>query len=212
MQKRWCSGVSAAIGLVAAWSAVGPAHAVSVAWDEQVQGDLSNNPTSPTSGTFFFEGVNTIRGSFSGSSDPVDSLALWAVLTPEHQIDAIYLTQYTDVFDFLGGPGEPGVISIQADNGTPSGAELGTAELSVQAFGPSDNLLETLALAPLGGTGFDVPLTFASQRLVLEQTGSGLVDYELEVHVSVVTIPEPGCIALMALSGLAWGFRRQSSG
>jgi MYXO-CTERM domain-containing protein len=69
----------------------------------------------------------------------------------------------------------------------------------------TDNMLDILAGAPLGGVGFTMPLGPGAYTINVQQTGTPLTAYELDIVVT----PAPGAAAAMVvLAGLAGGRRR----
>lgn len=185
------SSAAAAIGIAATavLALASPVASAVTAWDEGVDGDLSNDPLAPT-GLAFVNGLNTIVGTVADDPDTRDYFTF--SLGPGQRLTAITLTQYFDVNS--GGDGNVGYAHI--DDGTtsviPSGSTindfLGGAHLDSTLIGI--DLLALLASAPEGGTGFSLPLPPGGDwTFNVQQTGPQLTGYALDFEVSAVPLP-----------------------
>lgn len=179
-----------------------PALATTV-WDEAVDGELSNDPDAPTALTLAV-GANRIVGTIQAPLDPRDFVTF--EIAPGQSLVGLSLIEYTDVA--TGGPGNRGFHAINAGAvsfipGPATAANfLGGAHLDPLA--PGTDLLPALAAASLAGSGFSVPLGPGTYAYVLQQTGTPLTRYAVEL----IVVPEPSAAVLLALAAAPLARRR----
>jgi hypothetical protein len=180
-----------------------------VVWDESLQGDLSGDPLVPTPITLSLGG-NDIIGTIAAPNDIRD---FFTFNIPDGlEFSAIFLIEYVD--EATGGDGNTGFIHI--DDGTttviPDAGNihtvLGASHIDRALFPNStDNVLETLAGAPLGGSGFTVPLGPGDYTFNIQQTSSLLTGYRLRLMV----VPEPSAALILGLAGFLLLCQRRRS-
>lgn len=165
-----------------------PSHAV-MAWDESIQGDLSNNGLAPTLLTIG-AGVNTVLGSVGNSGAGVDRDYFSFSVPSGGQLSSLTLRAETIV------SGSASFLAIQAGpqvtvapNGAGAEALLGYVLYGTDQIG--SNLLQDMALP--GGV-----LGSGTYSVWVQELG-GLVPYGLDLVVAEV--PEPGS-AVLLLAGL----------
>lgn len=177
-----------------------PAWAV---WNEAVDGDLSNDPLAPTA-VDLVSGSNLLEGTVSATGGEIRDYLTFTI-EPGEQLLGIDLLRYDD--GTTGGPGDIGFIALHpgTTSAIPSGATIG-GFLGGVLLDPADvgsDLLLQLAGAPLGGTGFSTPLGAGDYTLHLQQTGTEISVYTLDL----LLVPEPSTALLFGL-GLAGLTRR----
>ena len=187
--------------LLVALSAISATASASVVWVESVDGDLSSDPTAPTS-IVFTAGINSVFGSVQAPGDVRDYITF--TLADNQLLTGIFLRKYVD--EDTGGPGNRGFHSLNlgAEGVIPG---PGTADLllggdHLDPVGPGVNLLELLAAAPLAGTGFDTPLGAGTYTYLIQQTGPQLTGYQLDFVIKPVPLPMAGWLFLSGLAAL----------
>jgi hypothetical protein len=167
------------------------------AWDEAVNGDLSNSGLAPTQLTFGV-GSNTVTGT-TGNANQGERDYFSFVIQPGRQLDAIVVLPGTFVsgtVSFMGIQAGPQVTGMSAAN------LLGFAHYGNDSVG--QDILPQVIGAPLG------PGTYA---VWLQETG-GIIDYGFDFQVvqtaADVPVPAVAIAVLGALLGLA-GLRRLRS-
>jgi hypothetical protein len=185
------------------------------AYNEAVSGDLSDVAASPTV-LAFGVGNNQVKGTMVTPPPPAENDTrdfITFTVPPGHQLTAIILEEYIALPG--GGPGNTGFHAINAGpvgktpGVDPSSAFLGGDHVSGANEGM--NILLDLAITPLSGTGFSVPLPAGTYSYVIQQTGNDLTGYDLNFVIAAVP-PVPGttpvwlgagAVALLALGALA---------
>ncbi|MFG0257411.1 MAG: hypothetical protein ACF8GE_05870 [Phycisphaerales bacterium JB043] len=169
-------------------------------WIESVNGDLSTDHLNPTSIAFAL-GSNTISGSVQATGDTRDFITF--NIADGLVLSAIHLLVYTD--QATGGNGDRGFIHL--DDGTSTlipdfttvDSFLGASHLDRGLFPTAaTNVLDILATAPLGGSGFATPLGPGDYTMNIQQTGNELTLYEFEF---IIDVPSPSTASVMALMG-----------
>ena len=178
-----------------------------VVFDEATDGDLSTDPLAPT-GLDLNVGSNIVSGTVTNQGDTRDFFTF--EIGAGESLTGIFLLDYTDVDS--GGNGDRGFIHIDEGNtsvvpsGGTAGEFLGGSHLD-RGLIPDENfnVLERLAGAPQGGTGFTAPLGPGTYTINVQQTGPELTAYALDL----VVVPAPGSLAVLGLGGLAAVRRRR---
>jgi hypothetical protein len=199
---RFALAVGAALA-----AAYAPASIAAVVWDESIHGDLSTSVAAPTP-LVLGVGTSSVLGRMAAPNDIRDLFTF--TIGPGQLLTAMYLIDYRDVG--TGAPGDTGYVHIDdgASTVVPSAATmlefLGGHHLDRDTFPtPADNMLAILAGAPLGGIGFTLPLGPGAYTINVQQTGTPLTAYALDVVVT----PAPGSVGMLAgLAGLAAPRRR----
>jgi hypothetical protein len=153
-----------------------------VAWDESVGGDLSSDPSDPTV-VLFSLGSNLIEATTIASTDTYDYLTF--TIPMGQTLTDLRLLEFTDLT--FGGDGNTAFHAIIS--GTTSYIPdfrnvnnfLGANHLDPIHVGI--NLLEDLAGAPLGGTGFTAPLGPGTYTYHVQQVDELLTGYKLDFIV-----------------------------
>jgi hypothetical protein len=183
-----------------------------VIWNENVNGDLSDNQAAPNPFVLAV-GTNSIIG-FVGNPNTQDWIAL--TIPAGFQLSSVVLAAYnsSDLQGFTGvqiGPtfiGSPFIAS----------SYLGYAHFGTGAQNgplPPANLVGTdilpimgnLVTAP-GSTGFTPPLGANVYTFLIQQTGN-VANYQFDYVVTAV--PEPASIVLLALGGALVLLKRRVS-
>ena len=184
-----------------------PAMAATV-WDERIDGDLSNDPRSPSLVSLGL-GSNVIGGSMVSPSDTRDFVTF--AIGPGQQLSQLLLLEYLDGNN--GGPGNRGFHAVN----TGATSRIPGAGTAADFLGgdhldpapPGTDLLPILAQARLAGTGFSVPLGVGDYSYVIQQTGPQLTGYSLDFVVTAVPLPAAAWLFGSALLGLTVLARRR---
>jgi hypothetical protein len=175
---------------------LGAGAAPALVYDESMDGDLSEDPASPTP-LVFGMGGNTLIAQVDGVED-VDYLTF--TIGDAQALDAILLLEYVNA-DLPILPGNRGFHAIAAGPTSfipsPSTADQFLGGDHLDAQDSIVDLLPILATAPLAGTGFEVPLGPGTYTYLVQQTTPEPTRYSLEF----VVVPEPSA-ALLLLGGL----------
>jgi hypothetical protein len=205
---NWFKWTAIILVSVTIWS-VGDSLSADIAWDESSQGDLSGDPLAPTP-IILGLGSNDVIGTVAGPDDVRD---FFTFNIPDGlKFPAIFLIEYVDIAS--GGDGNTGFIHIDDETTTviPDAGNihtvLGATHVDRTIFpNTTDNVLETLSDAPLGGSGFLVPLGPGDYTMNIQQTGTPLTGYTLRFLV----VPEPSSSLFFGLAGLLlFRLRRRS--
>ena len=182
--------------------------------DEELLGDLSNDPLAPTSLTFGV-GSNEISGTVVNTNDTRDYFTF--TIGDGLVLDSIDLVSY---FDVDGNAADDGFAAINAGTTTtqPAGMGgsvdadfLGGAHVGAdQLPGAGGSLAADLAGAENIGTTFDFPLTAGDYSFLIQQTGPENTGYTLDFVVSPVPLPAAAWLFVSGLLGL-FGVKRMRS-
>lgn len=192
-----------ATAAVAVWSSMAVG---AVVHNEAVDGDLSSDPNGPTA-LVFSAGSNSVSGTMIATADTRDYLTF--SVPAGHALTALRLLNYEDVA--TGGGGDRGFLSINAGttsfipSGPTAGSFLGGNHLDPAPAGT--DLLPSLAVGPIAGTGFSVPLGAGDYTFLVQQTGSVETAYAFDFEIAV--IPEPGSGVLLVWGAAAALLRRR---
>lgn len=200
------------------------ARAATTAWDEAVQGDLSNDWRDPAEVTLAY-GENLISGA-TGRAAPagtgvIDRDYLSFTVLPGQTVTAITVLAGTQS-DTVSYP-VSFVGLIAGDQGvdpttTPTSA-LASQLMGYHLYGPADVGSDILATMSSGtaftgapynqpaAQGFSLPLGAGTYTLWMQETVVGQFDYRF----SVTVVPEPAS-AVLALAGLGLLSRRLRRG
>jgi hypothetical protein len=202
--------IATALIAACAAAACAPMTPAQVVWDESIHGDLSTNVAAPTP-LVLGVGTSSVLGRMAAPDDIRDLFTF--TIGPGQLLTGMFLIDYRDVG--TGAPGDTGYIHI--DDGTstvvPSAATmlefLGGHHLDRDSFPTAaDNMLVILSAAPLGGTGFTMPLGPGDYTINVQQTGTPLTSYALDL----VVVPGPGALAALAMGAGIAGRRRRARG
>lgn len=175
-----------------------PAAIAAVVHDEGVDGDLSNDNTTPTA-ISLAPGSNLIIGSHT--NNPLDRDLFTITINAGEQLDSLVLAAYTNTDDqsFLGFEEGNTFTDFFGSGATFNFALIG-ADAGVSL---GDDLLDDVAGGPLGAGVYS---------FWLQETG-GVVTYTLDLQVSAMPVPEPVALPLFAAGLLLVGaaVRRRNS-
>ena len=192
LSQLWLS-ITIALALVWTGTASAADH------DESVSGDLSTNPASPTS-LAVSPGSNVLTGTVQSGGDTRDYVTF--TVSTGQVLVSINQIAYYDVIS--SGPGDRGFNAIiaGATSLVPGGATIGSflGSSHLNTLTPGTDMLPTLAVAPTGGTGFAPPLGPGTYTYHVQQTGSELTGYEIDLVVAALPgVPLLGPLGLGVL-------------
>lgn len=170
----------------------------SSAYDEGVDGDLSNNRLAPTS-LLFSAGANSITAtSVSGDREYVH-----VVIPVGTVLSSIVLASYSSLDDTSFIAVQAGTILSEPATGTNPANLLGWTH-----FGDGPGNVGTDILDDLGASapaiGFAPPLPAGDYTFWMQQTGVNAATFRFDFEVT----PEPATLALLAL---AYALRRRTA-
>ena len=171
-----------------------PASAT-IAWDESVSGDFSNNGLASSVVTFGY-GENEIKGTTGkGSGSTVDEDFFTFTIPAAAHLTSIILKGETleqgakEFFAIEGGS------SITVPPSLADLSVLGWIHLIPADIG--DDVLPAMGSQPTNATGFVPPLAGGTYTVWVRDSSAGASTYDL-----IFNVPEPGSLVL-TLSGLA---------
>jgi hypothetical protein len=174
----------------------------SIAWNESVNGDVSNSPTAPTQ-------INLTAGTNSFiATMPGADLDFFTVHVPGGTVlSGIFNSAYDslDQVSFIAiGPGTSMPAAVLAYD--PTGL-LGYSHFGPGVFDPGTDLLPYLAVEnPPYTPGFVPPLPAGAYTFWLQQESSVDTGYQLDFVVGAV--PEPASAVLLLAGGLCAAVHR----
>jgi hypothetical protein len=182
-----------------AWSIGGTSFARPIAWDESINGDISNDRNAPSS-ILLALGSNTLTAtSVSGDREYIHMGVPFGM-----SLAAINHVSWTST-DQLGFVAiQPGAIFTEPPTGTNVANLMGYTHFGPGAGTVGADILPALG-AGAGATGFTPPLPFGNYVFWIQQTGQASTTYELDF----VMIPAPGSITLLSVLGLTIARRRR---
>ena len=173
--------------------------AADAVYDENVDGDLSNDAAAPTSIGEITTETLSVRGSVrTSSASGLDTRDYLTFRIPEGAtLEAMRLVTY--VAGTTGGPADTGYVMIDDGSSSvvPSGGTssqfLGGSYLDRGRFSDAEvNMLDRLSEGAQGGTGFSLPLGPGDYTVNVQQTGSELNVYEIRFEFEGISAPCPG--------------------
>lgn len=197
MKQRtgWCAFSAVATGMAVATTA-----SAGTVFDEQVDGDLSNDRFNPTEIS-----VTAGSNSFAGETVAGDRDFLTFSIAPGFQLDAIFL-------DFYDSQSEQSFIAIETgtqldtdpDGGDPSGL-LGYVHFGTGPGNVGTDILDDMGVGA-GAVGFLPPLGASDYTVWIQETGPSPAAYTFRLEISAV--PAPGGL-LMIAAAFVTGRRRR---
>lgn len=183
--------LSAALAMIA----MGGTALAGSGYDEAVSGDLSTNPLAPTA-LSFSPGDNVVTGTVT-SGAPSDTRDYFTFTVPAgSQLTGIFLNDWRDFTS--GANGNRGFMHI--DNGSTSVVPgfdtmldfLGGTHVD-RSVAPTaaTNLLNLMAAASAGGTGFTAPLPAGAYTINIQQAGPQRIRYTVTIALSQPALPCP---------------------
>ena len=185
------------LALIFLFTVVVSADAFSIAWDESVDGDLSNDHLNPTFVTLFPDNSKIIA---STTFTPLDRDFLTITVPDGMVLDQIIwgLFDTTEDLSFFAVAEGNQITSIDD-----ASVLLGTALISESHV--TTNILDDLGNAELGGTGFTGPLGPGDYTFWFQENAAD-VNYG---YTFVLAIPEPSLGIVPAVFGLCALSRRR---
>jgi hypothetical protein len=181
--------------------AIAPASLAQVAWDEAIDGDLSDNELAPTDLAQFSEGSNIVSGSSVPDPD-LDRDFFTFEIPAGLELDRIVLLQYdtTQTQSFIALENEAFFSQLQDPFQWLGATLFGDPNLG---NGVGDDILDDLGMPLFGGEGFSGNLGPGVYTIWYQETAAP-VDYSFDF----VLIPAPGAM-LFGVAGLAALRRRR---
>lgn len=144
-------------------------------FDESTAAPLSNDPQAPTTLAFVL-GENVVSGQVDSPRNTRDFMTF--TVPEDAELTGIFLQTWSAGEDIGFTHIDLGTSTVIPSQDTINDF-LGGAHISTTLFSPTDNLLEALAQAPQGGTGFEVPLSAGDYTFNIQQTGEVASKYQL---------------------------------
>jgi len=177
--------------------AFAPLASAAVVWNEDTDGDLSNNGLAPNFLTVV-TGSNTVYGT-TGNSD-YDNFSF--TVAEGSLFTGLVLQDGTSVagdLSFIGmqaGPAFTLPVPLTSAVGM-----LGWTHYDPTLIGV--DLLPSMAVPRFGSSGFATPLPSGSYSLHVQDTSGGQAKYGLDIQISSVPEPAAGALALAGLLAVA---------
>lgn len=187
----------------------GTAAQAATAWDESVNGDLSNSGLEPSFAALV-AGSNELRGTTGRAftAGPIDRDYLHFTVPAGHVLQALNVLAGTvplDSFSFIGL--QAGTrVTLPPDTFTATGL-LGWTLFGVDQIGT--DLLEPMSLPLNGSSGFTIPLPAGDYALWVQEASVGVSAYALDFVVVEVPEAPTGMAMLAGLALLAGALRRR---
>jgi hypothetical protein len=172
--------------------------AYAVVYDEGVSGDLSSNPSAPTSLGVFGVGTHSVTATSSGAEQDDYTFNIPAGLSLTQIINFSFNSPLADNTAFIG---------IASGTAIPNQGLAPGNLLGYTHFGPNfstvgTNILDDIAVGP-GAIGFAPPLGPGNYSIWSQQAGNPAT-----FRMDFVVIPEPTSLALIVLGLCALCLRR----
>jgi hypothetical protein len=196
--------------------AFAPAANGATAWDESVNGDLSNNYLAPTPLSFVLGSNHVIGTTFrSPSTNLIDYDIFTFTVAPGSVLSAVVVTSVSisSTFSFFGIT-NGSALAVNPD--TVNSTQNATGLLGWTHYTNGDagmNILPRIGTGP-GATGFTPPLGAGPYSVWLQETSSLPTNYNFDFQISAAAaIPEPEAYALLVAGLALLGFagRRQQN-
>lgn len=208
-RRRWVSCLATALALALGVAAT-PAGAT-IAYDEAIGGDLSNNGLAPNALAFAL-GDNDVFGSTGRGTDGV--------------VDRDYFTfTVASGLTLAGIEVLPGMTTVAAGGGLAFiGLEAGdqltvlpttmtaTGLLGWKHFSPGDigtDILDDMAIPAAGSSGFSRPLPSGTYSIWIQETATGTADYGFRFRLGAVPEPETWALMIVGFGLMGWTLRRR---
>lgn len=177
---------------------IGTTKAYAASYNEVVDGDLSDNPTNPTS-LLLDVGSNLLTGTMGSLATDVDFLNI--IIPTGHTLDALFLEAFTgDDISFLGM--QSGITWTEGIGGAINASNLlGWSHLVGSQVGT--DILDDIGIGS-GAQGFLPPLPSGNYTFLLQEI-SVPVDYSLDFKVSSQSTPIPEPSTLLHLGTVLLG-------
>ncbi len=200
---------TALLSIALAVASLAPNAHAATAWDEAVSGDLSNVGLTPN-GVSMGAGSNFVVGTTGRSAQGVvDRDYFTFTIASGFQLDALLVLPGST---FLG-PESISFIAFQAGPQFTVSPTSNSPEglLGYWLYGPNDlglDILQQMGSSP-GAVGFFGALPAGTYSVWIQETGTGVANYNFDFQVSQV--PEPGTALFMAagLAALGWRARKR---
>jgi|GEM_PF-1646814 len=170
-------------------------------FDATTAAPLSNDPEAPTTQTFVL-GANVVSGQVDSPRNTRDFVTF--TVPEDAELTGIFLQTWSAGEDIGFAHIDLGTTTVIPSEETINDF-LGGAHISTALFSPTDNLLDALAQAPQGGTGFEAPLSAGDYTFNIQQTGEVASRYQLmfliEEAESEETEPAPATTFSVGNSG-----------
>lgn len=200
---------TALLSLALAAASLVPSARAATAWDEAVSGDLSNAGLTPTS-VSMSAGSNFVVGTTGRNAQGVVDRDYFSfTVAAGFQLDALIVLpgstflgpESISFIAFQAGP----QLTVSPTSNSPEGL------LGYWLYGPNDlglDILQQMGSSP-GAVGFFGSLPAGTYSVWIQETGTGVANYNFDFQVSQV--PEPGTALFMAagLAALGWRARKR---
>jgi hypothetical protein len=208
---------TAALATVCFTLSINSASAVTL-WNEDINGDLSDNGLAPTNVGTLQVGTNSLKATFNaGTTNPSPDyftfkipkgLALKDIIlnswSPLDEDIAFFAVQQGSIFDFVVPPNRDNAVGLLGWTHLRI-AQVGTnilPEMAASNLPPSESGFNLPAPWVPGATGFSLPLKSGEYSFWLRQGGD--VNITVEMDFNTVPVPETGLAPVVAL-GLGLG-------
>jgi hypothetical protein len=155
-----------------------------VVWDENTNGDLSNDRLNPTS-INLTEGTNSLVATMPGAD--LDYLTI--VVPANSQFSALTPTSYvsSDGTSFIGM--QAGTQMTVPTNTPSASGLLGWAHFGTGPGNVNQDILPAMGTSGAGATGFTPPLSAGSYTFWIQQASTASVSYQFDFLVTSLAVP-----------------------